>query len=280
MMSALTPAMLRVLQGDWRIKQTIALLNLLQRAHGQSSTDPRDKVYRVLGISANTITVDYRLRSLQVFMITARRIILNTKRLYVIYELWSTPLLEGQPSWCPMWSHNGTLISFNVNNTIHEADAQSEAIFSFSDDDKTLLVTGCCIGTVLLLSKLYWEPNYSRTNLSDYKGDTICDWLKLVIESQGLENGDKEGENEMIEAFWRLLIGITKLNAERISPTFYQQLFDVVRGREPTHHDHSDPGTDTGERAYVLLSPRMETPKTETGGFKCMLHRLPPRQRE
>jgi hypothetical protein len=121
---------------------------------------------------------------------------------------------------------------------------------------------------VLLLGDQYWEKDYIARHLSEYKQATICNWLKLAIEAQELEDEDKQQENEIIEAFWRILIGGTNFKDEKISLIFYRQMFDVVRGAEPTPQERSDPGTDTREAAYLHLSARLESPKTETERFQ------------
>ena len=78
-------------------------LQALQQFHVRHATDPRDKVFGLLGLMDDAIIdPDYRMSTLDVFLNTAMGIILSTRRLDILKgaRLSNTP---GLPTWCTDW---------------------------------------------------------------------------------------------------------------------------------------------------------------------------------
>ena len=86
---------------------TPPLLDLLLSHKSKKSTDPRDKVYALVGISSSRNTfgpIDYSSTVCEVFSHTARHIISTTKKLDVICVKQHNLDLYNLPSWIPDWT--------------------------------------------------------------------------------------------------------------------------------------------------------------------------------
>lgn len=83
------------------------LLELLLSHKSKKSTDPRDKVFALIGISSSRNKfggIDYEKDIKDVFAHTARHIIKDSGRLDVICVKQQDFTMEGLPSWAPDWS--------------------------------------------------------------------------------------------------------------------------------------------------------------------------------
>ncbi|KAK5654667.1 hypothetical protein OQA88_6990 [Cercophora sp. LCS_1] len=78
-------------------------LQALQQFHIQRATDPRDKVFGILGLLAQPLLKpDYEMTNLEVFYLTALRIISLTGRLNILKGSRSSTV-SGLPTWCTDW---------------------------------------------------------------------------------------------------------------------------------------------------------------------------------
>jgi hypothetical protein len=85
-----------------------SLIDVLGRSRTCSATDPRDKVFAVLGLAqkkfSDAIPVDYTLHVNQVYLKVAVHYILDLRDLNVMKHTLGQPLdVESAPSWVPKW---------------------------------------------------------------------------------------------------------------------------------------------------------------------------------
>jgi hypothetical protein len=106
-----TPARLAAAQKTWLSNHDDKFLYALIRARSSKSENARDKVYSQLGLGDADITPDYRMSVKDVYIITARYILENSKSLFLLtcVEGEEFQTIAGLPSWVPDWSFSKTL---------------------------------------------------------------------------------------------------------------------------------------------------------------------------
>ncbi|RDW67046.1 hypothetical protein BP5796_09795 [Coleophoma crateriformis] len=91
-------------------QQLPSLLDLLRQTHASASTDPRDKIYALLGLadpkSLNSIEVDYVTTPKDIYISAARRILSGSTSTDIILSagIGVPRKMLGLPSWVPDWS--------------------------------------------------------------------------------------------------------------------------------------------------------------------------------
>jgi hypothetical protein len=85
-------------------RQFFSPLQTLRRFHEREATDPRDKVFGLLGLLSDPfISPDYSMSRDEVFLTTAIRIIVSTQSLELLTGA-NSSTQPGLPSWSPDWS--------------------------------------------------------------------------------------------------------------------------------------------------------------------------------
>jgi len=160
---------------------TAALRTLLLQVRAQLATDPRDKIYGLLGMSTNEYAVepDYRLSKEEVYISLARKMIKN-----VLYSLlWvEAPGREIEAGDLPSWvtdhsipqsyqtvSMNRQWYNFSANKDFPKTEPENagEPHLSQAPTEKMLLLRGIRVGVitevrdVLLTSD--WQPGTEAT---------------------------------------------------------------------------------------------------------------------
>jgi hypothetical protein len=117
------------------------------------ATDPRDKIYSLLGLfqnpkrdfrldshDLNLLIVKYSESILKVYASLVRAIVVPTRRLEIFQEC-NRIRTNNLPSWVPDWSMNDASNLGDVNYRC-KASSETDAQFSFSDDLSVLTVKG------------------------------------------------------------------------------------------------------------------------------------------
>ena len=132
----------------------MGLLHLLSEYHEQLCSDPRDRIYALLGTSKLysdlEIPIDYSISPLDVYQNAAKYIIAGSKRLDVLLYAGSHwPRISTWPSWLPNWEE------YNFGNrTIRHhrrgwnSSGRLSAIARFSHDNTTLTTNIFIVGTI------------------------------------------------------------------------------------------------------------------------------------
>lgn len=202
-------------------------------------TDPRDKVYGLLGLMesglAEQIEPDYNSTPAEVFTAFAKAMIVVSK--YVMgflqstisvlslrsairtetnayYEGNSLEILEqctystkGMPSWVPDWTEMNHFRLFSGRSTYH-ATKSYRALFDFSNNDQRLSCRGVRIDEIDGLGESYYEnPDGRRPE------DAIV---------QPRRSGNAYGsEDSLKDALWRTLVGNRDLRGKKVSDDYH-----------------------------------------------------------
>lgn len=132
------------------------LLELLLSHKSKKSTDPKDKVYALVGISSSRNTfgnIDYSLSMREVFTHTARHIITTTQKLDVICVKQHDEQHFNLPSWVPNWTrspiqHGQATIGLHHHTPSFTAAGDSLALVSFTRDGYGLMAKGIIIDRI------------------------------------------------------------------------------------------------------------------------------------
>lgn len=109
---------------DWKAMQRTDLLSLLRYFGHRKASDNRDRVYALLGLCNESVSIrpNYRLDETEVYTAAVLAIIKNTRSLSIMYGDHSRKASQDLPSWVPDW---GTILDEN--------DRQRAKIFNLYD---------------------------------------------------------------------------------------------------------------------------------------------------
>ncbi|RDW70963.1 hypothetical protein BP6252_07526 [Coleophoma cylindrospora] len=138
------------------------LLYLINSFSHMDATDPRDKVYGLLGLSNENggvvsemgrLEPDYAKPVQQIYTKVARHLILSTGRLDVLRACLGTGKVTGLPSWVPDWTvtmmrSTSGMARWREPFSLPHMPPPQGAIAAFSDDLSTITVRGFIIGTL------------------------------------------------------------------------------------------------------------------------------------
>jgi hypothetical protein len=190
---------------------TSTLLDVLARFRYTRATDPRDKIYAVLGLVAepHTIGVDYSKTTCEVFQDATIQLINNTSTLDILCQSPWTDVrnsrIQELPSWVADFTGPAANISLFAQRSIFCAgDTACEVPCQV--DNGALRVTGACVGRIG--SKL-GEARLCQKNARSYdRSDLPRVWMQTHFGSQllGDDNGTYCTGEPRLQAYWRTLV--------------------------------------------------------------------------
>ncbi|CAG8961068.1 hypothetical protein HYFRA_00002610 [Hymenoscyphus fraxineus] len=145
-----------------------SLLGLLYTHMGKLSTNPRDKVYALVGISSSRDAfgpIDYNRSIVNTYSHTTRHIITVTKRLDVICICQNEDRLHNLPSWVPDFERRiehpkHRVMRLQIRDPpFRAAGMDSVAIASFSKDARVLTARGIVVDTLEVVSDKFWKDS-------------------------------------------------------------------------------------------------------------------------
>ncbi|KAH7308420.1 heterokaryon incompatibility protein-domain-containing protein [Stachybotrys elegans] len=160
----------------------VTLISLLDRYRHQDSTDPRDKVFSLLGIaSARDVTslgctVDYHSTVIDVYTNLARAYIRRDNNLDILGYVQHSTDATGLPSWVPDWTnHGGLAINFRKpcpSGAVrsHRAGGDDGCAASTSADGKSLNSKGMIFDRIQTISGLIdskWEGGCCNVHICE-----------------------------------------------------------------------------------------------------------------
>lgn len=132
-----------------------SLLEVMRACRRKLCSDPRDKVFGILGVLPKAIQddfrVDYRLSTKEVYTDVVDILRYTTRRLDVICEAVHFPLhsnTAGLPSWVPDWSHVPDTTPIGLVGRFSACGNLTEAQCDFKDRRRKLVINAIEIGTV------------------------------------------------------------------------------------------------------------------------------------
>ncbi|KFY31367.1 hypothetical protein V493_01168 [Pseudogymnoascus sp. VKM F-4281 (FW-2241)] len=201
--------------------QSSSLMDVLARFKGSKSTDPRDKIYGLLGLTSQSreVGVDYSKSAAEVYTEVTAIEINGCANLDIITQNPfqgddTTERLAGLPSWVPDFSCN----EFNdyasqysnilfAQRGIYSAGAAECTVPCEVLPSRVLRLHGTVIGRVGPLLFDEWEQSY-RQDEPSWELQNLHTYKKLYLSSGVLESPATyiNGESEL-QAFWRTLAG-------------------------------------------------------------------------
>lgn len=204
-------------------RHKFSLRQLLERCHPFRSTDPRDKVYSVLGLAGDReeldIKVDYTCTPEELYITTATKIIEDEPVVRFLYNCLHIKSLA-LPSWVPDWSNwqfgsRGLRLSSGYNACGWTED-------DVRVDGTKLHIAGCLVDEIVYVGEPI-GPHYvfpdrgirERQAWLDSERMEIARCLK--VESSSLD---------VVDTLWRTLIGNITMR-ERPAGDDYQDLYEA-----------------------------------------------------
>ena len=194
-------------------QSNLSLLSLLSSYRGYLATDPRDKVFALLGIAASDLDLvpDYTKSYELVFTDVATRLLNRSSTLDVLASCHANGALpKTLPSWVPNWSdlsRKPYKLAGNLNFESSEASAtplrvfraSQDSVASIQIDDGRLHTQGLVLDTVAQVAEAL------RIEITD---------LRMPIEIDRLDDSDMEGILSLLRRFFSVFVTFPKVLAE------------------------------------------------------------------
>lgn len=140
-----------------------------------ASTNPKDKIYAVLGIARDTeklgIQVDYERSDQDVFRDAAERILRNSDSLDILsYKRRSVP---GLSSWATDWASDNRSYFWGDDSINHAASGEIPAAIDFEEDGRVLVTCGMFVDEIVFDAGVLDSPKepvfFFRTHPGSYQ---------------------------------------------------------------------------------------------------------------
>lgn len=215
------------------------LYELLAAFHPFKASDPRDKIYALLGLAVDrdvlNLPPDYTLDVEDLYIMAANRILAcDLKASLLVHNLGTKSLRL--PSWVPDWScwSYGTLgVAFDG---IYLASGTTTLEFAVHASDKRLDVAGCLVDKITALSSPIL-PHYRGYYDSDARErqEWLREQLKLVRRTVHFYPSG----TDLTDVLWRTLIG-NLTNRKKRAGNDYREYFDAHASDSQDDNDMSE----------------------------------------
>jgi hypothetical protein len=204
--------------GEARTGSKLSFLSALRNHRKQHCTDPRDKIFGLIGVAdlspipQERLHVDYFKSTCEVYIEAAQAIIKQTGQLEVLCDSKpGTPLMgkaynaqTGLPSWVPDWSiyPASALLQSRVS---YMAAGTRPAFVKFSRNNACLTVKGFCIGSVATAT--FMCPTGVLTSPKDFEDQRsyLGKWLHFILHNSTFWKNHTQTET----TFFRTLLACT-----------------------------------------------------------------------
>jgi hypothetical protein len=171
--------------------QNPPLLDLLLSHKSKNSTEPKDKVYALVGISNSSKTfgqIDYSLSLREVYTHTAQHIITTSQKLDVICAKQHNIERFNLPSWVVDWRRRlayggNSLVGLHNRQPPFAAAGNTNAAFAFSHGGYVLRAQGVAIDRITALG-ITFKKRGNPANVIPVLG-VYDDWRKLFTSHRG-----------------------------------------------------------------------------------------------
>lgn len=210
-----------------------ALIDLLKQFRYWRATDPRDKIYALVGMSSGygrDFPIDYTKSVTRIYMDLVIYLVNHEKTLDIISHSSTLKSLDGLPSWAPDWSIEGIpslssrteLLRRKNKLRIYSVSANVEPRITFREPN-VLAIAGMVLDTVRLAGDELPREDLSLVAiLAKYPQSSVMErWEAMAFET--IDGADPySGLEGRFEAFCRTLVADTDHNDKRAQP----QMFD------------------------------------------------------
>ena len=199
-----------VLAFDATKKDFLTLLEALRYFHGRLATDPRDKVFGILGLlktEERIVMPDYALSAPEVYQQTTVAIINHTKNLSVLIDIDEYVGSVSVPSWCVDWTQ-GAVFGLNLIEFYNAARDTTATACRCSED--TLKLRGLVIDEIseVIDSRYTGSSNTVIDDLLVAIRD-LHKWEQLACHSENTTRRYPTGETLDIAFSKTVLMGVS-----------------------------------------------------------------------
>jgi hypothetical protein len=240
-----TPELLKtIVHEKKRNKPLPQASDIFTACHQQECTNPKDKVYALHGLCSKLNiqlpSPDYRKSTEEIFTEATRAIITHDENLDVLFFVNSPRRLNGLPSWVPDFSDHwiGEGLEHRPSFSLLYEASKSNALYSFSQDSKSLTVLARVMGTVSRIGKpvpiidVYNEISKDEIPRDIEIWEAFQSWAQIVLDSE-----DSDGPYGHDWGYWRVAF-LRVLTAEKYthisvhqpddSPSVFERLDEIT----------------------------------------------------
>ncbi|KAL8751690.1 MAG: hypothetical protein Q9184_005989 [Pyrenodesmia sp. 2 TL-2023] len=250
----------RMIDYEWTHPRQSALLGALVDGRGSRATDPRDKVFGIMGMTATPLHPDYTSPVTEIYTEAARKILhaaasnLIDLLHCVDHEQPPTQL----PSWVPDWSvprQTASLGYLGRSQGVHQTAKDSEIEWEYRPNDLALNISGFCCDTISRIGPL---ADFVLTDLIVRESPTH----RFVMECmhQITEYCQKQpNQSSLFEAFWQTLVAGKDHSNVQKAPLDYAAIFSLLIDTA-TGHSPSFPDQPNFKRKLTLANLEVRRP--------------------
>ncbi|KAH7070744.1 heterokaryon incompatibility protein-domain-containing protein [Paraphoma chrysanthemicola] len=223
-------------RADYHRGGRLNLLSLLNEFRSRSSTDPRDKIFGLLGVvkkdpQYHGMQADYSLSVELAYRQVFLHLFRESKTMNSLVRPSETGRTLDLPTWMPDWTatveESTKDIEYDLRNTLHLYNAclSTRMDVRWPGTAKTLVVKGLLFDRVAAIPGRLPNEDLSSEN-------HLCDHVKTLHDDMEISNPSYVGGGSLAHAFWRL----TSLDKVFVMSD------DFVRGvaRRTTVQDHKN----------------------------------------
>ncbi|KAK0654861.1 heterokaryon incompatibility protein-domain-containing protein [Cercophora newfieldiana] len=245
------------LRNDGRLDSWGGLLSILFETHAYAATDPRDRIYALLGFTPSVnIVPDYKKPVAEVYEELARQSIAETGNLMTICFIRKPRILD-LPSWVPDFSVDHPLDAYNIacpmgffgadgNNWHNQGVPSPGCSLNPNDGPGELHVSGFVCDTPLVLGNTWQCTDTKNRQWTFFK--TMDEYANLLDETDSARFPNFHGTHYRQECFWRTLIWNASANDRYPAPAAFGEYLDTLRKsdehlvdiKQPAHHVRED----------------------------------------
>lgn len=256
-----------------RASKSTPLISLLDQYRRKDSTDPRDKVFALLGIAGSkdvsslSCKVDYNMTVVEVYTNLASSYIQRDDNLDILSYTQCGPGIPGLPSWVPDWTSREDMpINFRVPNCSgirfdHHAGGDNGCGTSIYVNGKTLTSQGVLLDQITRISGLI-DKAWGIGCCNAHAGETIAE-LK--------ERGSYVAGGTAMDAFFMTqLAGCPKLQYDIMKGRF-QELWEEAKKHTPKKTIQGSVTVSTAEGSQQQRINLIPIDDRETGEVESLL---------
>ncbi|TVY41418.1 Heterokaryon incompatibility protein 6,OR allele [Lachnellula subtilissima] len=247
----------------------LELKDLLFHTRGCEATDPRDKVFSMLGLASPAIydmQPDYNSRIEEVLKTAAICVISRTKSLDLLGGCQNSTRLYGLPSWVPNLLDDWKSLPFDTTYHIRNwEDCIGENDFGFGGRNKSILqVRGRRVGSIKTLVN---GPNQSDS--AKQLEAVLANWKEVVT-----IKASRPGNDKYSQRFLELLVGgkndqywlnMLSLGVDSGAGLRYAKDGRLLPDETPVNHHNP-------KMVQKLLAPDVETAASRVGNAQIHSH--------
>jgi hypothetical protein len=219
--------------------------------HVFKSTDPRDKIYSILGLAPGEVaaedavlTPDYRIAAETLYTNVARHLLTKDGDILILSETGlGIPRQLALPSWVPDWSwhyEGASFLEMAVEGKYHAAKGTKARVTANAEEPTVLRLQGKIVDSVAELGSVRRTPSTHGLGVFDYAEASVA-WAdeaaSMMNNSERALNLFSSGDRRpsmLKEAFWRTLIAnvcgpLPENSARKGTERGYEQWLDGMR---------------------------------------------------